>query len=74
MFARTETAWFHDLVWPRMTGALFLAGRLTFHWRDGSKGESNAGGPSVLVAYGEPAFDRLAWAVSEGLVRGRLVR
>lgn len=52
IFARTETAMFVSEVWPYASGLLFLAGRLHFHRVDGVRAEYNAGGPSVLVAYG----------------------
>lgn len=53
VFARTETAVWHEQVWARATGLLFLRGRVTFCDIDGNPGKANAGAPSVLVAYGE---------------------
>jgi hypothetical protein len=53
MFARTDTKMFFDYVWRRADACLFLEGRLYFHYPDGRKAAANAGGPSVLVAYGE---------------------
>jgi len=53
VFARTETKAFHDHVWPRAHALLFLRGRLTFIDQHGKAGASNAGAPSVLIAYGE---------------------
>lgn len=58
IFARTETGAFFDYIWARATCLLFLRGRLSFHHVDGSKGGA-AGAPSVLVAYGATAADRL---------------
>lgn len=52
VFARTETAMFHRLVWPKASAVMFLRGRVTFHRADGVKASANAGAPSVLVAYG----------------------
>ncbi len=52
IFARTETKMFFDFVWGKATAVLFLRGRLYFHHPDGTKAKGNAGGPSVLVAYG----------------------
>lgn len=52
VFARTETAMFRDHVWPFATAALFLHGRIHFHGTDGRRAKGNAGGPSVLLAYG----------------------
>lgn len=51
VFARTETVAFHEHVWPRATGVLFMRGRLHFRFIDGTRG-GTAGAPSVLIAYG----------------------
>ena len=59
IFARTETAMFFDQVWSKATALLFLKGRLHFYHPDGRKARANAGGPSVLVAYGEECADIL---------------
>lgn len=61
VFARTETAAFFGAVWPYADAILFLRGRLTFHYPDGSlpRNGANSGGPSVLIAYGSQAVDRL---------------
>lgn len=59
LFGRTETRMFREHIWEEADAILFLAGRLTFHRPDGSKGAGNSGGPSVLVAYGEQNVDRL---------------
>ncbi len=62
VFARTETRMFFKSVWPKANSLLFLRGRLTFSRPDGSSPPSghNSGGPSVLIAFGEMASDRLA--------------
>jgi len=52
LFARTETAMFHKHVWDKADALLFLKGRLYFHMPDGTRASGNAGGPSVLIAYG----------------------
>ena len=61
VFARTETKMFFESVWPKASALLFLRGRLTFHYQDGtgSKPGHNSGGPSVLIGYGEQAARRL---------------
>lgn len=61
VFARTETRMFFSSVWPRADMLLFLKGRLTFNRPDGSapKTGHNSGGPSVLIAFGSVAVDRL---------------
>ncbi len=52
IFARTETKMFFDQVWDKADALLFIKGRLFFHYVDGSRARTNAGAPSVLVAYG----------------------
>lgn len=59
LFARTETALFFDHVWPQATALLFLRGRIRFHHVDGRRGSENGGAPSVLIAYGNTAAERL---------------
>jgi hypothetical protein len=61
VFARTETKAFFRYVWPHASALLFLQGRLTFHYPDGSLPRlgANSGGPSCLIAYGEEAAARL---------------
>lgn len=61
VFARTETQAFFDNVWPFASCLLFLRGRVTFHYPDGStpRNGANSGGPSVLIAYGKLAEDTL---------------
>lgn len=59
IFARTETDAFHAHVWPRAQAILFLAGRLTFCKPNGQLASSNAGAPSVLIAYGAAEAARL---------------
>lgn len=52
VFARTDTAWFHEVI--RQASALCLiAGRLHFMRPDGTQATHNAGGPSCLLAYGD---------------------
>ncbi len=60
IFARTETAMFFEHVWNKAAALLFLEGRLHFHHANGTKARANAGGPSVLVAYGRGDADKLA--------------
>lgn len=59
VFARTETAGFVAQVWERATAVLFLHGRIHFHYPDGVRASANSGAPSVLVAYGREAAERL---------------
>lgn len=59
IFARVETAGFVRTVWERAEALLFLHGRLNFHTPDGARAKTNAGAPSVLVAYGADDARRL---------------
>lgn len=65
-FARTETRAFFEHVWPRATALLFIRGRLHFHYPDGTRAAANAGGPSVLIAYGSDNAVALARSGIEG--------
>lgn len=60
VFARTDTAWWHDWVAPHAAVLLFLRGRLNFYRPNGERSAYNAGGPSVLIAYGAAAATRLS--------------
>lgn len=57
VFARTETKWFHEYVWPFASGMLFFKGRLSYiHGRalsERAKYGANAASPSVLISYGQ---------------------
>lgn len=59
IFARTETVMFHESVWAKSHGLLFLRGRLAFCDTKG-KPLGTAGAPSVLVAYGISNADTLS--------------
>lgn len=53
VFARVETGWWHEHVWPKASALLFLRGRISFVRGDGAEqGGHNAAAPSVLIAYG----------------------
>ncbi|AXV09989.1 Phage DNA modification methyltransferase (plasmid) [Euzebya pacifica] len=60
VFARTETAAFHQEGWQRADAMLFLEGRVRFHRIDGTVSRKDAGAPSVLIAYGPADAERLA--------------
>jgi hypothetical protein len=66
IFARTDTAFFHDTVWRKGSAALFLRGRIIFLRADGIPAENDGGAPSVLVAYGDDDADRLYRSGLEG--------
>jgi len=52
IFARTDTHFFHNLVFGKARAILFIERRLHFHYVDGSRAAGNSGAPSCLVAYG----------------------
>lgn len=52
IFARTDTEFFQKWGFRKATAMLFIEGRLHFHTTTGKRSKNNAGGPSVLIAYG----------------------
>ena len=62
IFARTETEMFHRYGWDRADAMLFLRGRLHFYNVCGERAKLNAGGPSVLIAYGKANVDALRFS------------
>lgn len=60
VFARTDTAWFHRLVFGSADAVLFMLGRIAFCRADGTQMTHNSGGPSCLVAYGDQNVGTLA--------------
>lgn len=67
VFARTETQWFHQWVWPKASAVLFVKGRLKFIRGDGRDcAGHNATSASVLIAYGEDDSTLLAASGIEG--------
>lgn len=59
MFARTETRLFHNHVWPKASGVLFIKGRVKFLTADLVEADS-ANAPSCLIAYGDADAEALA--------------
>lgn len=66
IFARTETALFHETVWGAASAIMFLRGRLFFCRSDGILANNNAGAPSCLIAYGADDAARLAASSLDG--------
>lgn len=66
IFARVDTAMFHDQVWSRADGVLFLRGRITFCDARGKPAKTNGGAPSCLVAYGAKNAALLASGAIDG--------
>lgn len=67
IFARTETAMFGRYGWDRADSMLFLAGRLHFHYVDGTRAAASGGAPSVLLAYGERNLHSLRAAIDDAM-------
>ena len=59
VFARTDTRFWHDEVFAKADAILFLDGRLTFCYPDGTAAGANSGGPSALVAFGKESVTTL---------------
>jgi len=74
ILARTETATWHTYIWPRAHAIFFFEGRLWFHRPDGTRGDSNAGGPSALISYSYSDTCSIARAREDGKIKGSLVR
>lgn len=53
VFARTETAFFKQYVFPVCSSILFFDRRIKFNTLDGSEAKGSGGAPSVLIAYDE---------------------
>lgn len=72
IFARTDTALWHNEIFPTADALLFVKGRLRFHRPDGSLGSGgNAGAPSCLIAWGKKnssALERVRVAVPGALI------
>ncbi len=62
IFARTETQMFFNYVWHAADAIFFIRGRLSFYYPDGTRSKTNAGAPSVLIAYGNKNAGKLKHA------------
>lgn len=58
IFARTETKTWHKHIWPKAKSLFFMRGRISFYDVLGNR-SGPAGAPSVLVAFGKQADERL---------------
>ena len=72
IFARTETAGFHDQIWARAHAVFFFRDRLKFHFVDGMPGD-RANAPSCLISYSKADTETIRIAQRLGNIRGRLV-
>ncbi|WP_229688814.1 phage N-6-adenine-methyltransferase [Puia dinghuensis] len=59
IFARTETSFFQNYVWPYASSILFIKGRLHFYTEEGIRAPANGGAPSILIAYGRENVESL---------------
>lgn len=58
-FGRTDRNTFHRFVFPVADSMFFIKQRLHFYNEQGERAKSNAGAPSVLIAYGEENSESL---------------
>jgi len=72
VFARTDTKWWHDVVFAKATAVKFLRGRPAFYRADGTRAAHNCGGPLALVAFGEE--DAVSLRSKHVSVRGVIAR
>jgi hypothetical protein len=68
IFARTETDYWHEGIWPFASAILFIRNRLNFYLPDGTRAKGNAGGPSALIAYGSRDAEILAKSGIRGVI------
>jgi len=66
IFARTETSTFFPFIWEYAESLFFIKGRLKFCFSNGKPSKNSAGGPSMLVGFGEEALQRLQHCSLEG--------
>jgi len=66
IFARTETKTFFQYVWKGASAIFFIKGRLTFYRIDGTIANHNGGAPSVLIAFGDTASEKLGKSKIKG--------
>lgn len=72
IFARTETAGFHEQIWAKAHAIFFFRGRLRFHRITGECG-GPANAPSCLVSYSPEDSARLHRAQKDGALAGALI-
>ena len=65
LFNRCDNKMFHEMIFPNMSGILFLRSRIKFLRPDGTKGDSPGCG-SVLIAFGKENAEILEKCGIEG--------
>jgi hypothetical protein len=66
IFARTDTSWFQNFVFPFADSMFFIKNRITFLNDKGIPGPYSAGAPSVLISYGEENVNALEMLEMDG--------
>lgn len=62
VFARTDTDWFYNYVFPTADSIFFLKRRIHFCNIAGQRAKDDGGAPSVFIAYGEENSEAIAKA------------
>jgi len=68
IFARVETNYWQDWIWPYARAIMFIGNRLNFYLPDGTRAKGNAGGPSALIAYGRGDVEALEASGIKGAI------
>ncbi len=72
LYARTDTAWFHESIARKASLIALVRGRVQFVRRDGTPGTASPA-PSMLVAYGAEDAMRLCSAIREGKIKASIL-
>ena len=72
IFARTDTKYWQQYVFPVASGILWLEGRVKFYDPTGRPGKYPAPAPSALIAYTPSDLEILAEACETGKIKGNL--
>ena len=72
IFARTDTKYWQQYVFPVASGILWLEGRVKFCDPNGRPGKYPAPAPSALIAYTPSDLEILAEACETGKIKGNL--
>lgn len=67
IFATTDTSVWKRTIWPNCDSVLFIAGRISFRFPDGTE-KDGAGGPSVLIAWSAKDTEALMRSSIEGQI------
>jgi len=70
IFARTETKGFHREIWPFADSIFFFAGRLHFHYVDGTRAKFSANASSCLISFSKEDTEY----INQSSLKGKLIR